>query len=256
MSLRGSRSSIVRQNSYARANRYTFLRTTAQVLAAVAVGQLTLLAGNEDYRLVGASFPFARPEVRLFVERLAAGHRAACGRQLVVTSLTRPVLRQPPNASPLSIHPAGMALDLRVSRPATCRRWLENTLLSLEATGVVDATRERSPPHYHVAVFPRPYALHVAQLLARDSARKAERDRARRVVFSTSTTLAVRRANALTANFGSWASDDEAPVHHWLEPLIGLFVVSSVVALGMVTVAAPFVKHHVPLRSAVRRRRH
>jgi hypothetical protein len=95
--------------------------------------------------------------VRAFIERIAGDYRAACGEQLVVTSLTRPALRQPRNASPLSVHPAGMAVDLRVSARAPCRNWLQQELLELEERGVLDATREYHPPHFHIAVFPTPY---------------------------------------------------------------------------------------------------
>ena len=43
--------------------------------------------------------------------------------------------------------------DLR--RPGGRRRaWLESVLLYLEASGVIETTYERPPPHYHVAVFP------------------------------------------------------------------------------------------------------
>jgi nucleoid-associated protein YgaU len=76
---------------------------------------------------------------------------------MVVTSLTRPLTRQPPNASHLSVHPTGMAADLRRSNRASCRLWLEDTLLLLEGKGVVEATREQHPPHYHVTLFPKPY---------------------------------------------------------------------------------------------------
>jgi nucleoid-associated protein YgaU len=37
-------------------------------------------------------------------------------------------------------------------------------LLSLERAGVAEATLERFPVHYHVAVFPRQYAAYVAGL--------------------------------------------------------------------------------------------
>ena len=40
---------------------------------------------------IDVSFPFARPEVELFVQRLSGQYRRACGEQLVVTSLTRPI---------------------------------------------------------------------------------------------------------------------------------------------------------------------
>src|SRR5690606_6429895 len=76
----------------------------------------------------------------------------------------RPLSNQPPNASDRSVHPTGMAVDLRVPNNARCRQWLESTLLSLEGSDVIEATRERNPPHYHVAVYPRPYTQYVARI--------------------------------------------------------------------------------------------
>jgi LysM repeat protein len=59
-----------------------------------------------------------------------------------------------------------MALDLR--RPSgRCRSWLEATLLLLESEAVLEATSERRPPHYHVAVFPEQYEAYVKQLSER-----------------------------------------------------------------------------------------
>jgi hypothetical protein len=95
--------------------------------------------------------------VRELLERLAAEFRAATGEQLVVTSLIRVTRWQPRNAHKLSVHPTGMAFDLHVPSTPTARAWLERTLLSLEDQGVLDATRERKPRHYHVAVFPAGY---------------------------------------------------------------------------------------------------
>jgi len=163
-SLSGSRSSVSRQNYQARRHEYTFIRTPAQVKQFVAKGWLVPLRGNSNYTLHAVSFPYARPEVKLFIERLSKQYRASCGEQLVVTSLTRPTTRQPRNASPLSVHPTGMAVDLRRSWSSSCRRWLESTLLYLEGRGVLEAARERRPPHYHVALFPKPYANYVANL--------------------------------------------------------------------------------------------
>lgn len=162
--LRGSTSTMQRQNRVAQQHDYTFLRTSSQVRRFVSSGYLERMNGNADYELAGVSHPYARPAVRLFVERLADQYRAACGEKLVVTSLTRPVLEQPRNASDLSVHPAGMAVDLRVSKKRSCVRWLENTLLSLEKQGVLDATRERRPPHYHVALYPKPYTRYVTTI--------------------------------------------------------------------------------------------
>ncbi|HJX27275.1 MAG TPA: LysM peptidoglycan-binding domain-containing protein, partial [Thermoanaerobaculia bacterium] len=59
-------------------------------------------------------------------------------------------------------HPTGMAADLRISNRPACRAWIEKTLLVLEDEGVVEATRERHPPHYHVTLFPKPYMRYVA----------------------------------------------------------------------------------------------
>jgi len=162
-SLRGSRGALDLQTAQAVSHDFTYLGEPGQVHRFVAAGYLVPVDSNRDYRLKDVSFPVARPEVRLFIARLASQYRRACGERLVVTSLTRPLSHQPRNASDRSVHPTGMALDLR--RPAgRCRRWLERTLLSLESRGVLEATAERHPPHYHVAVFPEQYAFYVGRL--------------------------------------------------------------------------------------------
>jgi hypothetical protein len=162
--LRGSRSSMEHQHGIAVGLDYGFIATPSQVKQYVAKGQLEAVRGNTDYQLSGVSFPYARPEVRMFVERLGAQYHEETGDPLVVTSLTRPTTLQPSNASALSVHPAGMAVDLRIPTNAKDRAWLERTLLELEAEGVLDVTREEHPPHFHVAVFPDAYRAHVARL--------------------------------------------------------------------------------------------
>lgn len=167
-SLRGSRGALDLQTAQAVSHDFTYLGEPGQVRRFVAAGYLVPVDSNRDYRLKDVSFPVARPEVRLFIARLASQYRRACGERLVVTSLTRPLSHQPRNASDRSVHPTGMALDLR--RPAgRCRRWLERTLLSLESRGVLEATAERHPPHYHVAVFPEQYASYVGKLTGQGS---------------------------------------------------------------------------------------
>jgi LysM repeat protein len=161
-SLTGSKASMVRQNQAARQHDYTYLRTSSQVNEFVRRGLLVRLKGNSDYRVAAVSFPYARAEVRTFVERLAGQYHNACGERLVVTSLTRPTSRQPRNASPLSVHPTGMAADLRRSARPACRAFLEKTLLTLERRQVLEATKESHPPHYHVSLFPEPYARYLA----------------------------------------------------------------------------------------------
>jgi hypothetical protein len=157
-SLDGSRASLLRQNLGAQQEGLTYLRTSRDVQDAVQRGLLVPLTGNADYSLATdeVSFPVARAEVKAFVEQLAHHYRAACGEPLVVTSATRPITRQPRNASEISVHPTGIAVDLRRSDRGSCRRYLETTLLSLEGKGLIEATREHWPAHYHVAVFAEP----------------------------------------------------------------------------------------------------
>jgi hypothetical protein len=160
--LRGSPASMVQQNQVARAEGYTFVRSPSEVKEFVKKERLVPVKGNSDLQVSpGVSFPYARPAVVLLLERLSAQYREACGERLVVTSLTRPTSLQPTNAHQLSVHPTGIAVDLRISQRAACREWLESTLLSLEEKDVLDVTRERNPPHYHVAVFPDAYTAYV-----------------------------------------------------------------------------------------------
>lgn len=160
-SLGGSRASLDIQNRMAREHDFSYLSTPTEVRRFVRSGLLVPVAGNEDFDLHAVSFPYARPEALLFIERLASQYRGACGEKLVVTSLTRPQNMQPRNASSRSVHPTGMAIDLRRSANARCRGWLERVLVSLEGQRVVEATRENYPPHYHVVVFPKPYVRYV-----------------------------------------------------------------------------------------------
>ncbi len=171
--LRGSPASMVQQNQVARAEGYTFVRSLSQVEKMVDEKYLVEVKGNADYQVLPAvSYPYARPSVALFLERLSVRYRAACGERLVVTSLTRPTSQQPANAHELSVHPTGMAVDLRISQRAACRQWLESTLLSLEEKKLLDVTRERKPPHYHVAVFPEAYTAYVEQQRATEKERE------------------------------------------------------------------------------------
>jgi len=88
---------------------------------------------------------------------------------MVVTSAIRPLARQPKNSSDWSVHPTGIAVDLR--RPSgNCLTWLRRTLLALEDKGVIDGTEERKPPHFHVVVFPAAYEAYLASLGARPAA--------------------------------------------------------------------------------------
>lgn len=163
-SLSGSPQSVERQYQAAVSYGYSFLDTPQSVNQFVDSGHLVRIQPSPTLDLHNVSYPMARPQVRLFLERLSLQYHNACGERLTVTSLTRPLNRQPANAVNRSVHPAGMAMDLRIPRNGKCRRWLENTLVSLEKADVLDVTRERRPPHYHVALFTQPYEAYVARL--------------------------------------------------------------------------------------------
>ena len=166
--LQGSRASMDRQVRMALEYDYTFIDTPERVRYFAEQGWLVRIESTRDYIVKNdVRYPYARPEVQLFVERLGRQYKRACGEQLVVTSLTRPTTRQPRNASDRSVHPTGMALDLRYSWNRSCREWLQGVLSSLERQGVLEATLERNPRHYHVALFTKQYENYVQSLVAR-----------------------------------------------------------------------------------------
>jgi hypothetical protein len=156
--MRGSPTSMARQHAVAVASELSFIGTLEEMKLLAEEGELVAVNGGRHYEVMDWVFPYAVPAVRIFVERLAAQYREACGETRVVTSLTRPFSEQPPNAHQLSVHPAGMAVDLRIPQTPACRAFLDARLLEKEAAGLLDVTHERSPPHYHIAVYPEPYA--------------------------------------------------------------------------------------------------
>lgn len=159
--LRGSRSSVERMYSQARNHALPFYRTPRGVRAAAAEGELVRLTGNANYRVAGVTYPYALATTRTFVQRLAEQYRDMCGEKLVVTSAMRPSSFRLFNSVDKSVHPAGMAVDIRIPAKPRCRTWLRQRLLHLEAKGVAEATEERRPPHFHVAVFPGPYRRYI-----------------------------------------------------------------------------------------------
>lgn len=163
-SLRGSRASIDRMYRHAIAESFTFFETPASVRRQVAAGRLVRLEPDGNFALYRVGYPYVRPATRTFVQRLAAQYRDACGEALIVTSAVRPATRQPANSADRSVHPTGMAVDLRKPKGRACRKWLRDVLLELEGTNVLEATEEYAPPHFHVAVFPTKYDRYVAGL--------------------------------------------------------------------------------------------
>ena len=162
-SLRGSQASINRMYRQAVQHDLTFYRTSSGVRTAYNLGDLVRLSGNADYRLKDVSQPYVLPSTRTFVQRLAAQYRDFCGEKLVITSGTRPSSVRLSNSTSKTVHPTGMAVDLRKPIKSRCLTWLRSTLSSLESRGVLEATEERNPPHFHVAIFPNPYTRYVAR---------------------------------------------------------------------------------------------
>ncbi len=165
----GSAASMARQNRAAEDLAFTYLRNPEDIEVFVRHGLLVYVPGNGDYQVDGASFPYARPEVKRFLEWMGHLERRSCGEPLVATSLVRPKSHQPRNASIHSVHPTGMAMDLRRSLRRACTSLLESTLLDLESRGILEATKERFPAHYHVALFPESFSSY---LLAIDGGRE------------------------------------------------------------------------------------
>lgn len=174
VSLRGSPAAMAQQHRVALEHGLDFYETEAEILAAVQRGELVELPGDANYEVADfVHLPYAQPAARTWVERTASLYREACDEPLVVTSAVRAIADQPPNAHALSVHPAGMAIDLRVSQTPACREWLEAKLLSLEGEGLINGIRERRPPHYHVAIFPQPYAQYAAAQAGAELAEQA-----------------------------------------------------------------------------------
>jgi uncharacterized protein DUF5715 len=179
--LKGSPASMVHQHAIALEEDYSFLRNAADVQRLVDAGELVPVKPTADYSLSGVSYPYTRPEVLSFIEHFASSYHAATGSRLVVTSLTRPLAKQPANAHALSVHPAGMAVDLRVPADEDNRKFLERALLSMEQAGLLDVTRELHPSHFHIAVFApkfEPYAALLDSVTATEQATRLARHRA------------------------------------------------------------------------------
>jgi len=158
-SLHGSKESVEKMYDFALNHHYPFYLTPTNVDDAVAKGRLVPLTGDSTYELTrGVGFSYSTPEARQFVTEFAPQYLYACGTPLTVTSAARPKSRQPHNANPHSVHPTGIAVDIRRPPPGPCLNWVRNALASLESRGIVEATEEHHPIHLHVAVLAAPGA--------------------------------------------------------------------------------------------------
>tara|TARA_B100002051_G_scaffold276205_1_gene323178 strand:+ start:3667 stop:4371 length:705 start_codon:yes stop_codon:yes gene_type:complete len=153
-SLRGDNRKSVRQ---ADLHDFTRVKTAGRLQWFIQNGRMVRLTGSPYYTVSrGVSFPYVRPEVQTFIERLSRQHFQHCREKIVVTSAFRPKNSRV-NATPHSVHPTGMAIDISLPHSRKCRKWLNDTLLYLENHNVLEVAREYIRPHYHIAVFPRGY---------------------------------------------------------------------------------------------------
>jgi LysM repeat protein len=161
-SLRGSKASVEKMYDFAQRYRYPFYLTPTNIDTAIAHGRLVELTGDSTYELTrGVQENYATREAKQFVTMFAPQYLHACGSPLTVTSAARALSRQPRNANPHSVHPAGIAVDIRRPPPGPCLNWVRNALAQLEAQGIVEAIEELHPVHLHVAVLEAPGAKFV-----------------------------------------------------------------------------------------------
>lgn len=155
--LRGSRASVEKMYDFARRYRFPFYLTPATLDDAIAKDKPVPLTGDESYELAGGvGFSYATLEARDFIMQFGPQYLAACGTPLTVTSAARPLSRQPRNANPHSVHPTGIAVDIRRPYPGPCLTWVRSALSELERRGFVEATEEHHPVHIHLAILESP----------------------------------------------------------------------------------------------------
>jgi hypothetical protein len=152
--LRGSKAAVERAYQEARSEGLEFTASRREILRGAEEGNYVSLRGGA-WRLRGVTTPYARPETRAFLRAFAPEYRDACGEALTVTSAMRPTSVRLRNSVAHTVHPTGIAVDLRAPR-SRCRSWMRAALLGYERRGVVEATEERRPAHFHVAVLRAP----------------------------------------------------------------------------------------------------
>lgn len=157
--LRGSRPKVQGTFYNTVARGVTFYDGMDEARAAIAAGKFVPLYGNQYYATYRMTLAYATPEARTFIETLAPQFVEHCDEMMVVTSALRPKEKSPRNGSPWTVHPTGIAVDVRKPRNRACRSWLRQRLLDYQAEGIVDATEEFHPPHFHIAVKKAPPPL-------------------------------------------------------------------------------------------------
>ena len=147
----GCQTTSEQQMQYAKGRQIPLMTTVAQYEERKATGHFVPFEG--PYLLVLAKRPYALPSTVAFVTQMSVAYNAAgCGK-LVVRDALRLTTERPKNGSIHSVHPAGMAIDIRVKYiKSECADWLRSYFRLKEAAGKVDGTHELEPEHLHVVV--------------------------------------------------------------------------------------------------------
>lgn len=161
----GELSTSERQYLFAVANEFLFIENEAAYHRAIADGHLVRL--QHPGLTVAARRPYVLPATAAFIYRLTDDFNESGCTGLRVNDATRLVSERPRNGSVFSVHPAGMAADLRIiNLSERCYQVLSHLLHQAEAEVRTDATREHYPPHYHIVVIPEERRL-ASDLVAR-----------------------------------------------------------------------------------------
>jgi hypothetical protein len=147
----GEVSSSKQQFGYAMENQLPFMTNEADYETRIASGYFVRLEG--PFLEVHAKRPYALPSTVAFATEMSVAYNTfGCGR-LVIKDTLRLTTERPKNGSPESVHPAGMALDIRTKYiPVECADWLRTYISQKEAEGKVDGTQEWKPEHLHIVV--------------------------------------------------------------------------------------------------------
>lgn len=111
---------------------------------------------NGEYLQVVAKWKCGRLETVRFLAMMSKDYSAAACGKLVVTDFGRPETIKRSGSSPDTVHPFGMAVDIRLLRiEPRCADWIRAYVLEKEALKLVDGTEHVGTAlHMHLVVPP------------------------------------------------------------------------------------------------------
>ena len=129
----------------------------------VSSGSLQRLEGPNLRIKSGGVVPYVLPQTKYFILGLAFDYgQAGCGDLVITDALRFSDGNMPSAASSFSVHPRGMAVDVRTNGITEyCKKWLNDYLTVRENRMSVDVTYEQwktvrgrkvPNPHYHLVV--------------------------------------------------------------------------------------------------------